>query len=238
MSVRLMAKAWEMDMPQGQKMVLLALCDHANDDGTCFPSQEKLAQKCSTTDDTVGRHIKWLKKHGVLSSERRQVGRKRLSDLYIISLENYRKEPKKQEPDNLEGSNLEGSNLPPQEPDNLEGCFKEEPPFEPSVLKKEKYKKEKNQKTEKHRLPDDWVLSEKNRQYAKEIGFDDSFISLLAEGFADYWHSEDAKNPFKSDWDSNWRNHVRDRKMRGYGKVKTHTSSNDDDIFKGCVNYG
>ena len=111
---------------------------------------------------------------------------------------------------------------------------------------KEKYKKEKLEstpqkpKTEKYRLPDDWVLSEKNRQYAKDHGFDDSFISLLAEGFADYWHSDDAKNPLKSDWDSAWRNHVRDRKMRGYGK--SAKSSNDADfdfmseMMRGCVN--
>ena len=100
---------------------------------------------------------------------------------------------------------------------------------------KEKYKKEKKSKTEKHRLPDDWVLSEKNHQYAKDHGFDDSFISLLAEGFADYWRSDDAKNPLKSDWDSAWRNHVRDRKMRGYGQKQTSyapTNSTVDELMR------
>ena len=140
-----MAKAWEMDVPQGQKLVLLALCDHANDDGACFPSHEKLAKKCSATETTVGRHIKWLRKHGILTVKRRQVGRKRLSDLYIISLDDFvsednsdNQEPSKLEPSKLEGCKLEPSNLPPQEPDNFMGCFKEEPSFEPSVLKKEK----------------------------------------------------------------------------------------------------
>lgn len=91
---------------------------------------------------------------------------------------------------------------------------------------KEKYKKEKNSKSEKHRLPDDWVLSEKNKLYAKELGFDDGYINLLAEGFTDYWHSSDAKNPLKSDWDMTWRNYVRDKKMRGYfpPQVKTYES--------------
>ena len=85
------------------------------------------------------------------------------------------------------------------------------------------------------RLPDDWVLSEKNHQYAKDHGFDDSFISLLAEGFADYWRSDDAKNPLKSDWDSAWRNHVRDRKMRGYGQKQTSyapTNSTVDELMR------
>ena len=108
---------------------------------------------------------------------------------------------------------------------------------------KEKYKKEKipkpeKPKTEKHRLPDDWVLSEKNRQYAKEQGFDDDFINLLAEGFADYWNGEDAKNPLKSDWDMTWRNYVRDRKMRGYGQKPKQQSSDSNyfhDLMQGCV---
>ena len=132
MSIKLMSKTWEMDIPQGQKMVLLALCDHANDDGTCFPSQDKIAKKCSTSEETIGRHVRWLKDHGILKTERRQVGRKRLSDLYIITLDGYVPDIGKQEPDNLQGSNLEGSNLPPHEPDNLTGCFIEEPSIEPS----------------------------------------------------------------------------------------------------------
>ena len=60
MSVKLMAKAWEMPIPTGQKMVLLALCDHANDDGACYPSQDKIAQKCSMSLRAIVRHIKWL----------------------------------------------------------------------------------------------------------------------------------------------------------------------------------
>ena len=137
-------------------------------------------------------------------------------------------------------------NNPNSSGESTEAIIGTEITTETTTENKEKYKKEKLEstpqkpKTEKHRLPDDWVLSEKNRQYAKDHGFDDEFIDLLAEGFADYWHSDDAKNPLKSDWDSAWRNHVRDRKMRGYGK--SAKSSNDADfdfmseIMRGCVN--
>ena len=72
MSVKLMSAAWDMDLPMGQKMLLLALCDHANDDGVCYPSQEKLAQKCSMGERTVISHIQWLERHGIVSRERRQ----------------------------------------------------------------------------------------------------------------------------------------------------------------------
>ena len=65
MSVKLMAKAWEMPIPTGQKMVLLALCDHANDDGECYPSQKKLAKKCSMSSRAISNHIKWLHDCGI-----------------------------------------------------------------------------------------------------------------------------------------------------------------------------
>ena len=89
MSVKLMAKAWEMPIPTGQKMVLLALCDHANDDGACYPSQDKIAQKCSMSLRAIVRHIKWLEMRGVLVKERRQNTNIRKSNLYLISLDNY-----------------------------------------------------------------------------------------------------------------------------------------------------
>ena len=89
MSVKLMAKAWEMPIPSGQKMVLLALCDHANDDGECYPSQTKLAKKCSMSSRAISNHIKWLHDCGILESERRQTTNVRKSNRYFISLENY-----------------------------------------------------------------------------------------------------------------------------------------------------
>ena len=84
-----MAKAWEMPIPTGQKMVLLALCDHANDDGECYPSQTKLAKKCSMSSRAISNHIKWLHDCGILESERRQTTNVRKSNRYFISLENY-----------------------------------------------------------------------------------------------------------------------------------------------------
>ena len=78
-----------MPIPSGQKMVLLALCDHANDDGECYPSQKKLAKKCSMSSRAISNHIKWLHDCGILESERRQTTNVRKSNRYFISLENY-----------------------------------------------------------------------------------------------------------------------------------------------------
>jgi biotin operon repressor len=67
MSIKLMAWAWETDLPQTEKMVLLCLCDHANDSGDCWPSVTRLAAKCSVTDRTVQKAIQSLRDKGVLT---------------------------------------------------------------------------------------------------------------------------------------------------------------------------
>ena len=55
MSLRVMTWAWSVHLPPTPKFVLMALADEADDDGYCFPSQRRLAAKCSITDRTVRR---------------------------------------------------------------------------------------------------------------------------------------------------------------------------------------
>ena len=133
MSVKLMAKAWEMPIPTGQKMVLLALCDHANDDGACYPSQDKIAQKCSMSLRAIVRHIKWLEMRGVLVKERRQNTNIRKSNLYLISLDNY--QCANSACANLACANLAHPNVPitSSECANLALTLYEEPSVEPSI---------------------------------------------------------------------------------------------------------
>lgn len=45
MSVRIMTAAWAVDLPAGEKLVLLALADCANDEGHCWPGLANLARK-------------------------------------------------------------------------------------------------------------------------------------------------------------------------------------------------
>ena len=90
MSIKLISKAWELDLSQGEKLVLLALCDHANDDGVCYPSQAFLASKCSMSYRSVINQIKRLENCGILTSERRQKAGSRQSNSYTINLNNYK----------------------------------------------------------------------------------------------------------------------------------------------------
>lgn len=67
MSVRVMTAVWDIDLPDSEKIVLLALADCANDEGWCWPSMATLARKCSKTDRTVQASIKRLVECGHLT---------------------------------------------------------------------------------------------------------------------------------------------------------------------------
>jgi len=48
-----MTRVWDLELPDSQKIVLLALADCANDEGHCWPSMRTLASKCSKGERTV-----------------------------------------------------------------------------------------------------------------------------------------------------------------------------------------
>lgn len=71
MSVALMTLAWKSTYQTGKKMVLLALCDNANDQGECFPSISMLVDKCSMSERSVFNHIADLEKDGAIKRNNR-----------------------------------------------------------------------------------------------------------------------------------------------------------------------
>lgn len=61
MSIKLMAKVFDSDLPSTEKLVLLAMADYASDSGdSIFPSIDTLARKTSLTDRTVRTTIQSL----------------------------------------------------------------------------------------------------------------------------------------------------------------------------------
>lgn len=66
MSVRVMTAVWSMDLPDSDKLVLLALADCANDEGHCWPSVRSLTIKCSKSERTIQGSIKRLVDEGHL----------------------------------------------------------------------------------------------------------------------------------------------------------------------------
>ena len=71
MSIALMTLAWKSPFPAGKKMMLLALCDNANDQGECFPSISMLAEKCSMSERSVFSHIADLERDGAIQRSNR-----------------------------------------------------------------------------------------------------------------------------------------------------------------------
>ena len=74
MSLRVMTWAWSLHLSPTPKLVLMALADEADDDGYCFPSQRRLAAKCSITDRTVRRVLLELTTKRYVSLEVRRRG--------------------------------------------------------------------------------------------------------------------------------------------------------------------
>lgn len=72
MSLQLMKKVWEMDIPTNMKMVCLSLSDLANDDGECcYPSIATICKRCSMEERAVRRNIQALEDLHVLWREYR-----------------------------------------------------------------------------------------------------------------------------------------------------------------------
>jgi len=72
MSIKLMSIAWDMDIPSTEKMVLLCLCDYADDNGrSCYPAISTLAKRTSKNARTVQRALRWLEKSKICDSHER-----------------------------------------------------------------------------------------------------------------------------------------------------------------------
>lgn len=84
MSVRQMAAVWELELPSHLKLVLLAIADHANDEGAAFPGQERLAAKCSLAPRTVRDSLAKLEQLDLLRVVRRGKKQTNLYQLYVI----------------------------------------------------------------------------------------------------------------------------------------------------------
>ena len=61
MSVKLMTQVWELDLPHNAQSIFLALADHADDDGYCYPSVGRLAWKTGYGVRQVQRTLKDLR---------------------------------------------------------------------------------------------------------------------------------------------------------------------------------
>lgn len=69
-----MSAVWELDLPQNLKLVLLALADHSDDRGSCFPSVARLAWKSGYSVRQMQAVLKALRDRGILEAVGSSVG--------------------------------------------------------------------------------------------------------------------------------------------------------------------
>jgi hypothetical protein len=72
MSVKALTWAFEQPISATEKVVLLALADHANESGLCWPSIAVLVQRAHVGERTVQRALQSLEDGGFIARERRQ----------------------------------------------------------------------------------------------------------------------------------------------------------------------
>lgn len=77
--------AWQQSIAAGPKYVLLALADYADNEGACFPSQKKLAEKCTLSRATINVHLQFLVSNELIIIKHRSnaQGRRRASFYYL-----------------------------------------------------------------------------------------------------------------------------------------------------------
>ena len=84
-----MTDVWKLSLQAPRKMVLLALADNANDEGTdCWPSVGKLVEKCSMSERAVQGHLAALEEDGYIKRHER-LGR---SNKFTIHVDKIRLE--------------------------------------------------------------------------------------------------------------------------------------------------
>jgi len=86
MSIKFMNRVWnDKEIEPTQKLVLLAICDNANDEGICYPSIDTIQQKTSLSRPTVIKIIGKLEElNMLLKTQRAKKSGGRYSSLYLV----------------------------------------------------------------------------------------------------------------------------------------------------------
>ena len=71
MSIALMTAAFKTDLPSTPRLVFLALCDCANDQGECYPSIQNLVGKTGLSDRAIQKNLSELERLGYVRRDTR-----------------------------------------------------------------------------------------------------------------------------------------------------------------------
>lgn len=182
-----MSEVWGVQLPTTQKLVLLAMADHADDEGgNAYPSVSKLANKCGVSERAIQYALKQLRVAGYLEVQ------KAASQHYPTS---YRVHPRGAE---SAGRKICGAQMDASRGANpdIQGCNGLHPNHpEPSEPSRE------GRKRPARRCPKDFTLTPERFEYAVGKGLTVAQVGTAFEKFQNH----EFKTP-RSDWDATWRN--------------------------------
>jgi hypothetical protein len=216
-----MTKAWQLEITSTQKLVYLAMCDCANDQGECYPSIAGLNKKTSLAERSTQKAITELEAMGFLSREFR-TGR---STVYWITPDKGRvadqKAAKTPAPDAPRIKCTPAPDAPTPAPDAPTPAFGAPPPphdvhptpafgaprnvIEPSIEPSRKRQGTVRSKKPKSIIAPDWQPSDRCKTLLAEAGIAHGFYMALVGEFVLYWEE---RHEARAGWDATFLNHA------------------------------
>lgn len=194
MSIKVMSAVWECEgLDAAERLVMLSLADHADDEGTCYPSIARLCLRTSMSDRGVQKVMARLIERGFLAVEMN--AGKRGANLYRLTATPERSSP----PNDVHPRTTF------TQPPNVVRITPEPGSPEPSVTIKEPSEEKaapKSRRRPEVPLPEGWIPNDRNISDAQARNFSAQEIHDEAERFRDYHFARDTR--FR-DWDAAWR---------------------------------
>lgn len=183
-----MSAVWELDLPDSEKLVLLALADWAGDDGRCWPSVGQMAKKCSKGERTVQATLRALCAKGLLRREDR-VGK---GTIWTV-------DPR--------------SGCTPAATAPVQPTTETPAATAPNTLRTTNSQKDKPSEPRARKVPArlkaDWQPSEADLLYARQRGFGRGQTADIAADFRTYWTLGKGRNTTHLDWSAAWQTWIR-----------------------------
>lgn len=241
MSVTAMAWAWKRPgLTSTEVLVLLALADHADDEGLCWPGQRGVAEKARMARPTVNVIIRRLQDKGALTVIQRtdRDGRK-LANRYRLAIAetggacqpalHTMSGSMTSDVSEDDISYQESSREPSEEPSRRESVPNGAAPTDLENKLRLSLTAIREKKPRASRIPEDFALTDERAAYARANGV--TGIQVEFERFTDYWRAKAGKDAVKQDWDACWRNWCRKAAEYAPARAAPSPASRDEPYF-------
>lgn len=233
MSIKAMTWAFDQPLAGNEKVVLLALADAAHDDGVCWPSVPRLAEKAYVSERTVQRVMQTLIEQGYVSTvARNHKNGRTAANIYLLQMDEGDKLTPYLPDDEGEGDSLsEGDNSVTGEGDN---CV--------TPLKETKHRtvtnKDRRRGTPVHEMPDDFSPNDTNQALAASLNFSWPEVLDQIERMR-HWSVNAGSLGLKRNWQSAFNKWLRTAAERrkanhsnGPSRQRPSTSNQIDELWR------